>query len=249
LEENLDFAVDKRSDFGYYVTHNTLQKLNLNDKKLFFVQNEGSVMVCEVVRELSARNGLAPGSILDVCAAPGGKAVLMSEIFPDTHVRACDIHSHRAELIAGYARSAGADNVAVSLRDGTIVREGERDAYDIVLCDAPCSGFGVLSSRADIRLKRTSADVDSLAALQYRLLVASSECVASGGLLVYSTCTLFSEENAAVADRFLAESDGFYKLQINLPIEYSDICGYAQLLPDIGGTDAFFIAAFGRVNT
>ncbi|MDR3318239.1 MAG: 16S rRNA (cytosine(967)-C(5))-methyltransferase RsmB [Clostridiales bacterium] len=243
FEELLDFSIDKRSNLGYYVTHSTLKKLNSDTKNgSFFVHNEGSMLVCAVIEAYTDN----PVAILDTCAAPGGKSVLLSELYPEAEITACDIYPHRAALIESYAARAGARNVRVEVRDATVVREFDREIFDVVLCDVPCSGLGVLSSRPDIRLNRKAESISALAALQYKILSASAECVKPGGLLVYSTCTVFDEENSAVVNKLLANNPEYEKLKIELPLPFADIDGCAQLLPDIGGTDGFFIAALRR---
>ena len=241
--KNTGLNGSKKTNFGYYVTHSIIEKLNFDNKHDFVVQGLASIYVCHTIKNLKKD----VEKILDVCAAPGGKAVLLSELHPDAEVTACDIHPHRLKLIENYAASANTKNISVCLNDGTVYREDFEEAFDVVLCDVPCSGFGVLSSRADIVLKRKEEDIDSLAKVQAKILETSARYVKPGGLLVYSTCAIFQEENSQVADAFINTHKDFVKAPFTLPCKYLDISGYAQLLPNLSDTDGFFIAAFTRM--
>ena len=123
--------------------------------------------------------------ILDLCAAPGGKATAMAASGAD--VIAADLQFHRARLIAG---------VPVVVGDA-IAPPFPASSFDKVLVDAPCSGLGALRRRADARWRITEPDVSVLAALQVRLLMSAAELVRPGGWLVYSVCTLTAEESIA----------------------------------------------------
>jgi 16S rRNA (cytosine967-C5)-methyltransferase len=133
---------DIKTDFGYYVTHNTLKRLNEIRKNEFFAQNLGSIYICQAIKSLMPQ----AEKILDACAAPGGKSVLLSELYPAAQITACDIHPHRIKLTEGYIARAEAKNITALLNDATVCRKDFDGAFDIVLCDVPCSGFGVLSS-------------------------------------------------------------------------------------------------------
>jgi 16S rRNA (cytosine967-C5)-methyltransferase len=126
----------------------------------------------------------APGErILDLCAAPGGKATAMAA--SGAYVIAADLQMHRARMIQG---------VPVVVGDATAPPFGTA-AFDKVLIDAPCSGLGALRRRADARWRITKADVDDLAALQSRILTAAGRLVRPGGWLAYSVCTLTAQES------------------------------------------------------
>jgi 16S rRNA (cytosine967-C5)-methyltransferase len=129
--------------------------------------------------------------VLDVCAAPGGKATAIAG--PGVVVVAADLRPHRAALVATNAHRVRAD-VSVVVADGA--RPPFRAAaFDRVLIDAPCSGLGVLRRRPDARWRITSDDIAELAVLQQRLIDAAAPLVRPGGVLVYSVCTLTAAES------------------------------------------------------
>ena len=141
--------------------------------------------------------------ILDLCAAPGGKATALAGAQPALVV-AADISSSRASVTATTVARLGAASVVTVVADGTSPpwRAG---SFDRVLVDAPCSGLGVLRRRPDARWRIQPADIDRLAALQRRLLGAAVPLVRPGGVLVYSVCTLTGEETSGI-DRWLART-------------------------------------------
>ena len=162
-----------------------------------YVQDPASQWVAAAV-------GAGPGErVLDLCAAPGGKATSLAG--GGALVVAADIRPRRAGLVAANAARTGvADRVAVVAADGTRPpwRAG---AFDRVLVDAPCSGLGTLRRRADLRWRVDAAAVDRLVGLQRALLAAAADLVRPGGMLVYSVCTLTAAESTGV-DAWLAEA-------------------------------------------
>jgi len=133
-----------------------------------------------------------PGDrIVDLCAAPGGKATALAGA--GAHVVACDLQPHRARLVVGNARRIGVP-VPVVVADAA-APPFAAGAFDRVLVDAPCSGLGALRRRPDARWRITAADIDDLAGLQGRILEAAAALVRPGGLLVYSVCTLTAVES------------------------------------------------------
>ena len=143
------------------------------------------------------------GLVLDLCAAPGGKATFIAGNADDGHVVASDLHPHRAGLVLTAAKDTGTTLSSV-VADATNppYRNGCADA---VLIDAPCSGLGSLRRRPDARWRIKPADVDNLAELQFGLVESASTLVKPGGQVVFSVCTLTNAESTAVDDRIAAE--------------------------------------------
>lgn len=209
-----------------------------------FVQDESS-QLCALAL------GAAPGcSLLDVCACPGSKsfsAALMME--NRGRITACDLHASKLPLITAEAEKLGITIISPVCRDSSLADPTFREQFDRVLCDVPCSGFGVMAKKPEIRY-RSLADAAALPALQYRILCASAEAVRPGGVLVYSTCTILPEENEQNAERFLAERSDFAPLPFDFPS--SDGSGTLRapngrltLLPTDGYQgDGFFISRF-----
>lgn len=188
------------------------------------------------------------GRFLDCCSAPGGKAVYVKQLCPEAEVTACDVHRHRTELINKYAERMGV-NLFVVCKDMTVYDEKLDSAFDVVLCDVPCSGFGVLDNRPDIKLFRENKDISELMKLQYAILTNCSRYVKRGGYLVYSTCTVFDNENGQNVRKFLKEHDDFCYGTIRLA-EFPDADGanFYQFLPHKDGVQGFFVAVLKRAE-
>lgn len=186
-----------------------------------------SVTSMLAVKELDIQEG---DNLLDLCSAPGGKAVLMSETAPNVNVVACDIHRHRTDLIGAYCRRMKANNIEIKCLDGTVIKDAFIKQFDRVICDAPCSGLGVAAKKPDIYLYTDMEKILSLTKLQLQLLTNASKYVKDGGRLVYSTCTTLQQENGEVVKKFLAKNSG-WKLEKS-----------TQYYPDGKGLDGFFIA-------
>ena len=152
---------------------------------------------------------------LDVCAAPGGKTFTIAEQMENSgEVLAFDQYKGKVRLIREGAKRLGLTCIHAELRDA-LRPEKPLECADRVLCDAPCSGLGILRRKPEIRYKSPSA-LDSLPDLQYRILSKTSELVKSGGVLLYSTCTLNPAENGEVARRFLEEHPDFVPRALHL---------------------------------
>lgn len=183
------------------------------------------------------------GRILDVCASPGGKAVYLAELNREAEVLALDVYPHRVELIKSYAKRMGAANVKTEVCDGTLCNIEWLDAFDTVLLDAPCSGFGVRGSNPDIIINKKEADIVSLAGLQKKLLSVAANYVKRGGALVYSTCTDVLEENESVVTAFLSERTDFELESADIGEENN---GMHCFLSDKNGREGFFVARLKR---
>ena len=190
------------------------------------------------VQALAPRDG---DRVLDVCAAPGGKAVYISELCPHSEVVACDIHPHRVELIRAYAARMKADNVTAVEKDGTVFDEAFAEAFDCVLVDAPCSCLGTFRRHPDVLLRRGADSVKELVALQRDILSVAVRYLKKGGVLVYSTCTVTEEENEQNAD-FIERELGLKPCI--LPIARKNDGRIS--LPPRGEWDGFFIARFTK---
>ncbi len=190
---------------------------------------------------------LQNGKFLDCCAAPGGKSVYVKQLCPQASVTSCDVHSHRVELINAYAERMKV-SLTAECRDMTAYCDEFANAFDVVLCDVPCSGFGVLNTRPDIKLFRKSEDLPALMKLQYGILSNCSNYVKKGGYLIYSTCTVFDNENGQNIRKFLKEHTDFKYSQIRLP-QFPSANGQScyQFLPHKDNVQGFYVAVMQRV--
>jgi 16S rRNA (cytosine967-C5)-methyltransferase len=190
-------------------------------------------------QQVAAHVGAQPGErILDLCAAPGGKATALAGAGPALVV-AADISAPRAAVLAANAARLGAAAVQTVVADGTHP-PWPAGSFDRVLVDAPCSGLGVLRRRPDARWRVQPADIDRLADLQRRLLAAAIPLVRPGGTLMYCVCTLTRQETASV-DRWLARTA---PQLVPLPppgAPWQPKGRGALLLPQAAGTDGMYV--------
>jgi len=199
-----------------------------------YIQDRASQWVAEA---LGARAG---EMVLDVCAAPGGKASALAR--GAGHVAAMDLRPARASLMARNVAQLGVENMTVVVGDA--IRPPFRGGRaQRVLVDAPCSGLGVLHRRPDARWRVTPKDVPELAALQRRMLDAAAVLVAPGGLLAYSVCTLTAAETTGI-DRWLAGAHPELRPVGPPPPPWEPSGRGAQLLP--GETDGMFLLVMAR---
>ncbi len=195
------------------------------------VQDEASMRVAH------ATGAKVGDRVLDLCAGPGGKATHLAHLVGGTgHVRAVELHPHRAGLIREAATRQGVE-VEVEVADA---RELELEpVHDVVLLDAPCSGLGTGRRRPEVRWRRTRDDVAGLAALQQELLAVAAAATAPGGTLTYAVCTWTEAETTAIVDAFdrTPAGGGFTRMVTT------------QLLPDEHDTDGMFIATWRSGTT
>ena len=209
------------------------------DMGYFFVQDRASAICSEVL--CAEENEL----IIDVCSAPGGKSIASAVLSADkADIRSFDLHESKLSLIEESANRLDLTSISVSQRDATSPDSDLLGKADKVICDAPCSGLGVLGKKPDLRYK----DLDSafeLPALQLQILTASAKYVRHGGVLVYSTCTLNPEENENIVSQFIENNPDFELTPFKLgDADYKD--GMLTLLPHVHHTDGFFIAKITR---
>jgi 16S rRNA (cytosine967-C5)-methyltransferase len=191
-----------------------------------------------------------PGEkVFDLCAAPGTKSIMMSDLMHgEGEILSVDISSERLEKLAESALNYGAENIRIRRGDVLEVSLGLADA---VLLDAPCTGTGVLSKRADLRWRRDEEGLQNAVDLQEQLLEEAGNMVKRGGRLVYSTCSLEPEENMDQITKFLDKYDNFElePLDEYLPEEVlsEDKLSY-QTLPHKHGCDGHFGVLLKRVK-
>lgn len=175
---------------------------------------------------------LKPDSrVLDVCAAPGGKTFTAAQTSYNGQVISCDLHEHRVKLIENGAKRLNLNNVKACVQDATEFNE-QFGLFDRIICDVPCSGLGVIRRKPDIKYKNIS-DLDELINIQKKILVNSLKYLKADGKLLYSTCTLNSNENRGVVDFALKGTD------FKVVYEHT-------FLPHIDGGDGFYAAVITK---
>ena len=208
------------------------------------IQDETSQLVAPAL-EIQASD-----QVLDACAAPGGKTVHMASYLIDGKITALDLYNHKLLLIQENANRLGvADKIETKQLDARKVSETfGPDAFDKVLVDAPCSGIGLIRRKPDIKYNKDNADFASLQAVQLEILDSVCQSVRKDGIIVYSTCTIISEENTEVVQQFLATHPNFEL--VPLDHERNEILkeGCILITPELYGSDGFFISRFRRIS-
>lgn len=212
------------------------------------IQDESSMLVAQALGPSEDE------TILDSCAAPGGKSTHVSEKMKNTgKVVSLDLHKHKVKLIADQASRLGLTNIETKAMDSRKASEQfAPESFDKILVDAPCSGFGVIRRKPDLKYVKTKSDVENLAKIQLDILKSVSGLLKKGGTLVYSTCTVDKTENEGVVKEFLSSHPEFEPdptLAGRLPEKVrNDVTADAmvQIMPHAFGTDGFFIASFRK---
>ncbi|MBE6626797.1 MAG: 16S rRNA (cytosine(967)-C(5))-methyltransferase RsmB [Ruminococcaceae bacterium] len=204
---------------------------------LWFVQDEASRITSAAVGAKSDE------LVVDTCACPGGKSFSMAIDMENRGVvRSFDLHANKLSLIRSGAEKLGIAIIETAERDARQPMDELIGKADRVLCDAPCSGLGVIAKKPDIRYKNL-ADVNKLPEIQYGVLCGASKYVKDGGVLVYSTCTINKAENEDVVERFLRENPEF-----SLENDPYLGGGMRTFLPHRDGCDGFFAAKMRKTK-
>ena len=188
---------------------------------------------------------------IDVCAAPGGKALhIASKLMGSGYVEARDISEYKVQLMQENIERTDAINIRAAVKDATVVDEESIRKADIVLADVPCSGLGVIGRKPDIKYYASKEKEEELVRIQRAILANAASYVKPGGTLLYSTCTVNRKENGENAAWFL-EQFPFEAVSLDelLPDELKSgetAKGQLQLIPGVHKTDGFFLAKFRR---
>ncbi len=201
------------------------------DEGKYTFQSVGSVAICDVVSPCE--------KLLDACAAPGGKSVLLAGKCKE--VTSFELHPHRVELIRLYKTRMGVENVRELQKDSSVFDPVYEEYFDGVLCDAPCSGYGTISENPDIKLFRKAEDFEGLRRAQTGILFTVSKYVKRGGALYYSTCSLFERENDGVVEEFLKRNPAFSAVEIDSPLAHDKKKYGLQFLPDTAYGAGFYV--------
>lgn len=208
----------------------------------FAVQDESS---CLAVKAAGIKEG---NLVIDMCAAPGGKTMYAAELAGDKGlVISRDVSSDKTELIEENVERLGYNNVRVEVYDACVLDDNLINKADVVLCDLPCSGLGIMGRKNDIKYNISREKISQLSTLQRQMLENGARYVKSGGVLVYSTCTITKEENEDNVKWFIDNFD--FELDSVSPyfpnsLEDRASKGYITLLQGIDKCDGFFIARF-----
>ena len=220
-----DIQIIKKVDTVYYVNSGLI----INSKEF----KEGKIIAQDASSYLAAKNlGVKPNDlVLDICAAPGGKtAVLAEEMENKGEIIAIDIHQHKKKLIEENMKKLGIDIVKATVLDARNVNKQGRK-FDKILVDVPCSGYGVIRKKPEILYTKNRENIEELASLQLEILNSAADILKDGGELIYSTCTIISQENTENVEKFLNERKEFKVKALNIPEnvsgEYDKLGGFS----------------------
>ena len=223
------------------VTRGNPLATDLHDRRLFWVQDQASQLVAGLV-------DADPGDrVLDACAAPGGKSLVIAEAMGDQGLLvASDQSAARIRLLSETLARVGPRCASIVQLDARRPPFGPR--FEWVVLDSPCTGLGTLRRDPDIRWRRNPEDLSRMASMQFELLAGASTAVAPGGRLLYATCSSEPDENQNVVTRFLESHPGFSIQAPTAPhlLECVDDEGFLQTRPDRHGLEGFFAAVLRR---
>ena len=212
---------------------------------------EGYFYVQDAAAKLSVMCAQLPADrdwkVLDCCAAPGGKSFAAAVGMQGRgEIISCDVYEHKTKLIAAGAARLGLNQLTARHLDATSFVPQWENQMDAVICDVPCSGYGIIRKKPDIRYKDLK-EMEKLPALQRQILFNQARYVRPGGVLLYSTCTLVWEENEGMVDAFLKQHPDFHLEKLTLPDNFPlNETGMLALVPGQYDTDGFFIARLRR---
>lgn len=193
---------------------------------LFYIEDYSSYSCAKVL------NCQKDDIVLDICAAPGGKTFTMAQ--SGAEIYAYDLHKHRVELIKKSAERLELNNIKANINDA-LTYNTYIPMADKILCDVPCSGFGIIRRKPEIRYKNLD-DLKELPQIQYDILCTSSKYLKVKGRIIYSTCTLNKKENEKVVERFLQNNSNF------------KLVNEITVFPNENGGDGFFYTLMEKIN-
>lgn len=180
---------------------------------LLSIQDLSSQLVCEI---LNPRVG---DTIIDLCAAPGGKSTYIAELIRDNgKIISCDLYGHKIKLIKNNIFRLGIKSIECFVNDATIVNDNFLNLADKVLLDAPCSGFGVIKRKPEIKWFKNQSDLEEIISVQKKMINIASKYVKKNGILMYTTCTLNRDENQNIINNFLSNNKNFVIEEIDVTL-------------------------------
>lgn len=207
----------KLSDFAVCLDKGNIANTSYFKEGLVTIQDESSQLVAPFL------NPIAGDYVLDMCCAPGSKTTHLSAMMNNEgKIIACDLFEHKMKLVQNNIERLGATNIVCKVGDSTLLKdEYEEGTFDKILLDAPCSGFGVMKRKPEIKYQDSSI-MDTLIPLQALLLENAYILLKKSGKMVYSTCTINKKENEKMIEAFLSEHPDMVVLEQRkiMPYEY-----------------------------
>lgn len=229
-EESINAEPIKGTDSGLFLSGvDRLSDLESFQSGDFYVQDASSMLVAEWA------NPSEGSYCIDVCAAPGGKSTHLAQMLHGTgHVDARDLTDYKVSLIQENISRLGLQNLSAKQWDATVLDENVCNRGDVVICDVPCSGLGVMGKKKDIRYHASKESIEELNEIQKKILGTVQNYVKLNGKLIYSTCTVCKKENEETVEWFQKQYPDFVLKEAR------------QVFPHEVGNDGFFLAEFVR---
>lgn len=247
-EEDLSVKDGIIDDFLILNKAKNIENLESFKSGLFTIQDEAAGLI-PIILNPSERD-----KVLDACSAPGGKTTYLAEIMKNRgEIEAWDIYEHRLKLVEENAKRLGIKNIKTKENDASIFNEKYKESFDKILLDVPCLGIGVLKRKPDIKWKRNKEDIKNIIEIQEKILQNCSNYLKIGGEIVYSTCSILSDENENIIKKFINENENFElkKIVLNESEKYFEKFikkeGYLQVYQN-ENTDGFFIAKIRKIR-
>lgn len=200
----INYQETSYEDFLILEKVKNIENLDLFKNGFFTIQDISAGLTAKILAP-------EPGEmVLDACSAPGGKTTYIAELMKNTgNIEAWDIYEHRTKLIEQNADRLGIDIIKTEVKDASMYEEKLVEKFNKILLDVPCLGTGVIKRKPDIKWKRKVDDVYEITKIQQQILENCSKYLKSGGILVYSTCSILKEENENVIYNFLSKNTNF----------------------------------------
>ncbi|MBR5342547.1 MAG: 16S rRNA (cytosine(967)-C(5))-methyltransferase RsmB [Oscillospiraceae bacterium] len=238
-EADIRFSVPEYPDNALSVRSGRVAALPGYAEGLFYVQDRAAAMAVEIA---APKPGM---TVLDACAAPGGKSFAAALRMRDEgSILSCDLHGKKLALIESGAKRLGITCIRTAAMDASVFDASLAEGFDLVIADVPCSGFGVMRKKPEIR-RKSEAEVGALPAVQARILDNLARYVRPGGTLLYATCTVLREENEELVSGFLKAHPNFQPVDFTVGERRSEN-GCYTFWPHIDGSDGFFAAKLRR---
>ncbi len=238
----------KYSNVGIHIDNQyKIINSNLYKDGYFSIQDESSQIVSLILDPKAGQ------TVLDACGAPGTKTNHIAELMKNKGtIICCDINNKRLRLVSNDTKRLGSTIVQTINADAKDLTFNYKIKFDKILVDAPCSGLGTIKKNPDLKWNKNMDDINNLSSIQIGILNNVSRLVKTGGIVVYSVCTLMKEENEQVCEEFLHTNKNF-NIDNNLPMKYEKINrlldrnGYFSSLKYLDHMDGFFIARFRKI--
>jgi len=233
----IDYApviISEMPEYNYSFKINNVKSLNSIpgfEDGAFYIQDPAASLAAFI---LEPQKG---DMVIDLCAAPGGKSMFIADLMGDSgKIISCDIYEHKIKLIEENAKKYKVTSVVPTINDALVLNDKWLDSADRVLCDVPCTGFGIIRKKPDIKYTRKEEDISALAKMGNEILENAALYLKSGGVMVYSTCTIEKEENEDVINRFLESHPEFSLYPFGDKSE-----NFYTAYPNKTDTDGFFV--------